>query len=156
MTNIPASGRFRCPQCGQAYKALACGPTHAIIATQVRQAPDLERLVLEARAEVERLREEVADQHTLIQRQGDLLTGAVNALRGEPPELTWWSHHDVAERAAGLVAELAAERAKVERVAELADFFQGRLPDGTGNGRAYNSYRVAEFIRAALTGGEQG
>lgn len=51
-------------------------------------------------------------------------------------------------------AELAAERAKVQRVEKLAEFFQGRLPDGTGNGRAYNSYKVAEFIRAALTGEE--
>src|SRR5882757_5661032 len=31
----------------------------------------------------------------LIARQGDLLRGVVNALRGEPPPDTLWSHHDV-------------------------------------------------------------
>jgi hypothetical protein len=40
---------------------------------------------------------------------------------------------------------------------DAADEFSARLPDGTGNGRAYNSYRVAEILRArAVTerGGE--
>lgn len=35
----------------------------------------------------------------LIWRQGNLLTDAVNVLRGPPPELTTWSVHDVAEHA---------------------------------------------------------
>lgn len=31
---------------------------------------------------------------------------------------------------------------------EAADEFEARLPDGTGNGRAYNSYAVARMLRA--------
>lgn len=47
-------------------------------------------------------------------------------------------------------AERDAAEAKLAAVRSLADFFQARLPDGTGNGRVYNSHRVAAMIRAAL------
>ena len=52
---------------------------------------------------------------------------------------------------------LAEMRAALEAVAPLiaakvlndaADEFSARLPDGTGNGRAYNSYSVAWLLRA--------
>jgi len=35
-----------------------------------------------------------------------------------------------------------------EALAVVADEFASRLPDGTGNGRAYNSYQVAHLLRA--------
>lgn len=50
----------------------------------------------------------------------------------------------------GLVAD-----AKAEALEEAAAIFAGRLPNGTGNGRAYNSYQVANMLRAraaALSG----
>lgn len=37
---------------------------------------------------------------------------------------------------------------KAEALEEAAEEFASRLPDGTGNGRAYNSWRVAELLRA--------
>lgn len=40
----------------------------------------------------------------LIDRQAALLTAAVNALKGEPPKNTLWSHHDVAELATAMRA----------------------------------------------------
>lgn len=49
--------------------------------------------------EADDLRREVQEQHDLIWRQAELLTGVVNAIRGEPPELVWWSHHDAPELA---------------------------------------------------------
>jgi hypothetical protein len=49
--------------------------------------------------------QEMEDMHTLIMRQGDLLTGVVNAIRGEPAENCRHSHHDAAELAAKVVAE---------------------------------------------------
>lgn len=49
--------------------------------------------------------EEMEGMHELIVRQGDLLTGVVNAIRGEPAELCRHSHHDAPELAAGVVAE---------------------------------------------------
>lgn len=54
----------------------------------------------------------------LISKQKKLLTGVVNALKGPPPDLTWWSHHDApelaqAEHAARLAAEEARDRTEV-------------------------------------------
>lgn len=40
-----------------------------------------------------------------IRRQAELLTAAVNLLRGDPPEDTLWSHHDIAELVKGVIAE---------------------------------------------------
>jgi len=61
----------------------------------------------------------------ILTRQGDLLTRTVNALRGNPPPLTSWSHHDIPELAAEKVAEvdrLTAERdAAVERLERVID-----------------------------------
>src|SRR6266403_2441065 len=50
-------------------------------------------------------KEEEDNNYRLIQRQGDLLCGVVNALKGEPPEDTLWSHHDAPELAQALRAE---------------------------------------------------
>lgn len=53
--------------------------------------------------------QEIEGYHQLVGRQGDLLTGVVKAIRGEPPKLTWWSHHDapvLAQKAMARVAEL--------------------------------------------------
>lgn len=46
----------------------------------------------------------------LIQRQGRLLDGVVNALRGDPPELTLWSHHDAPELARAAVRRITRLR----------------------------------------------
>lgn len=43
------------------------------------------------------------------------------------------------------VERIADERA-AEALEEAAKEFAARLPDGTGNGRAYNSYRVAAML----------
>lgn len=45
------------------------------------------------------LRDVEAEYDGTLSRQGDLLTRTANALRGTPPPLTSWSHHDVPERA---------------------------------------------------------
>lgn len=54
------------------------------------------------------LERELEEYHQLTQKQSAILSAAAIALRGPEPELTKWSHHDVAERAANVVAELAA------------------------------------------------
>jgi hypothetical protein len=51
------------------------------------------------------MREEENASYELIARQGDLLRGVVNALRGEPPPDTLWSHHDAPDLARAIVAE---------------------------------------------------
>lgn len=45
------------------------------------------------------------DSHKLISKQAALLTASVNVLRGQPPDLVWWSHHDIAEHAQHVVTE---------------------------------------------------
>lgn len=49
--------------------------------------------------------EETRGMHWLIEHQGTLLRGVVNAIRGQPPEKVSWSHHDAPELARALVAE---------------------------------------------------
>ncbi len=48
--------------------------------------------------------EEVDALESLVARQRDILTGVANALRGDPGPLASHSHHDLAERAAQIVA----------------------------------------------------
>ena len=61
-------------------------------------------------------------------------------------------HEGRCVRAAGTALAAAApdivQAAKVEALREAAEEFWARLPDGTGNGRAYNSHRVADMLRA--------
>ena len=83
-----------------------------------------------ARAEIDRLRaalavtqrarEETEDASevdyldALLARQHAILTGVANALRGDPGPLASHSHHDLAERAAAMVALLAVTQASLE------------------------------------------
>lgn len=60
----------------------------------------------EARRERDGLREEMQHDDTIINGQAALLTGVVNAIRGEPSPLSMHSHHDVVE----LVQELVKVR----------------------------------------------
>ena len=60
------------------------------------------------------LDEEDSDCVRLVDRQGDLLTATVKALRGDPPELVWWSHHDVAELATAAVQTIARTLARAD------------------------------------------
>jgi hypothetical protein len=48
---------------------------------------------------------ELSDYALTMTRQRDLLTAAVEVLRGPPPALTTWSHHDIADLARALVTE---------------------------------------------------
>ena len=58
------------------------------------------------RERADRLQEDVEEYDAILRRQGDLLTRTVNALRGNPPPLTSWSHHDIPELAAEKVSEV--------------------------------------------------
>ena len=56
-------------------------------------------------------RAEIDHLDALLARQRAILTGVANALRGDPGPLASHSHHDLAERAAAMVAEVATLRA---------------------------------------------
>ena len=62
------------------------------------------------------MEQELEDYHRLTMMQGELLTGAVNAIRGEPEDLSSWSHDDIVEL-------VTAQKSRVEtleqRVQEL-------------------------------------
>lgn len=70
-----------------------------------------------ARAAVAALVAEHENVSALCDRQADLLTGVVNAIKGKPPELVAWSHSDAPELAEKVVAE--RDRAR-ERIGELS------------------------------------
>ncbi len=65
-------------------------------------------------AELDRTRDEVDALESLVARQADILTGVANALRGEPAPLASHGHHDLAERAAAMVALLAVTQSSLE------------------------------------------
>ncbi len=71
---------------------------------------DLCGLIEEAADEIERLEEEAESSHWLCARQSDLLTGVVNAIRGHPPTLTLWSHHNAPDLAKAQKAVVDAAR----------------------------------------------
>jgi len=117
------------------------------------------------RERADRLQEEVEEYDAILTRQGDLLIRTVNALRGNPPPLTSWSHHDIPELAAEKVAEVArltAERdaliavgkrqaARLARVEALAEEWDG---DDSCDNRTCVPHRSASALRAALAGSE--
>ena len=121
------------------------------------------------RERADRLQKDVEEYDAILTRQSDLLTRTVNALRGNPPPLTSWSHHDIPKLAAEKVSEverLTVERdalaAQVARVEEVLDHW--RTVD---EGNAAYAERIgersrfadglasrADMLRAALAGPE--
>jgi len=78
--------------------------------TAAETAPDADE-VTSLQDEVTSLQDEVDELHAILSRQRAILTGVANALRGDPGPLASHSHHDLAERAAAVVAEIATLRA---------------------------------------------
>ena len=71
----------------------------------------------EAEAERDQAYEWADDQsHPLVMRQGEILTGVANALNGPTPARTSWSHHDLAEKAAAMVARAEQAEARIKAV----------------------------------------
>ena len=83
------------------------------------------------RERADRLQEEVEEYDAILRRQGDLLTRTVNALRGNPPPLTSWSHHDIPELAAEKVAEVERLTAERDALAQIKRHID-EVRDGTG------------------------
>lgn len=79
--------------------------------TPISDAPGIAYSELEA--VVVRLREEAEEYRQLITRQGDLLTGVANGLRGDPPANVRWDHSDLPVRAAAMAAELRAAQVRI-------------------------------------------
>lgn len=80
-----------------------------------------------ADAEQAELREDVTASGMLIDRQSALLTGVANALRGRPPELTHWSHHDLPQRAADLAAYAQHEADSMADALARAEAAEGKV-----------------------------
>ena len=81
----------------------------------------VEKVIRGLLAENQRLAAESDEYDALIGRQGQLITDAVNALRGDPPPLTTWSHHDVADLARQAIRERDEARAVVDRLTRRVD-----------------------------------
>ena len=65
------------------------------------------KVIEELEADKAELETELGESADLVEKQSKLLTGVVNAIKGEPPELTLWSHHDAPDLVAGLVTDKA-------------------------------------------------
>ena len=97
------------------------------------------------------LREEIAEYGPLLERQSQLLTGVANALKGPPPELTTWSHHDLPELAAAVVADARRQTfAEVSRALNLvADIWER---DGSDSCRVRITREYANAYRLYAEG----
>lgn len=77
---------------------------------------------------------------------------AAEVLWGKEMSASWSSAADGFKapflRNARQALEAAAPHMEAQALRTVADTFQARLPDGTGNGRAYNSYQVAGILRS--------
>ena len=69
-------------------------------------------------AERDALRAERDGEHDLIARQAAILTAVADALKGPPPALCTWSHHDLGAVAASVVAKHGEA---IARLTQLAD-----------------------------------
>jgi hypothetical protein len=94
--------------CGYAtwgeVEVIATGDTELDALAALAVAVGLDADGADPRAEIDHL-------DALLARQHAILTGVANALRGDPGPLASHSHHDLAERAAAMVAEVATLRA---------------------------------------------
>ncbi|MBG4728731.1 hypothetical protein I5F64_24835 [Pseudomonas aeruginosa] len=76
---------------------------------EIVMAKDYDALAAEAQA----LREEVAEYESLCNRQAELLSQSIVAIRGPEPELQRWGYADLPLRVKTIVEEVAALRARV-------------------------------------------
>ncbi|MCO2076534.1 hypothetical protein FA405_14505 [Pseudomonas aeruginosa] len=101
-----------CPHEAWDFGALQCSDCGAV----KDHVTDAEYAKLEAEAQA--LREEVAEYEALCNRQADLLSQSIVAIRGPEPELTRWGYADLPLRVKTVVEEVAALRARVVVVPE--------------------------------------
>lgn len=78
-----------------------------------QQCGGMEMEIEELRAEAQTLREEVAEYEALCNRQAELLSQSIVAIRGPEPELTRWGYADLPLRVKTIVEEVSALRARV-------------------------------------------
>ncbi|CAL5244194.1 hypothetical protein [Pseudomonas aeruginosa] len=83
------------------------------------KASDYDALAAEAQA----LREEVAEYEALCNRQAELLSQSIVAIRGPEPELTRWGYADLPLRVKTIVEEVAALRARVAVVPDASTVY---------------------------------
>jgi hypothetical protein len=99
-------------------------------------------------AELERAVQDRDELSVLTKRQSDLLTGVANALRGEPDELTLWSHHDLPQRAAEARKSLAESEARCAALVKMLDEARSclatmtiQLPEGAVDALAQTPFK---------------
>jgi len=101
-------------------------------------------------AEAHALREEVAEYEALCNRQAELLSQAIVAIRGPEPELTRWGYADLPLRVKTVVDEVAALRARVVVVDEDGAFDEWW--EGSGFYKFRETAMAAWEARAHLNG----
>ena len=105
-------------------------------------------------AEARRARDDADEYDGILTRQGDLLTGTVNALKGDPPPLTTWSHHDLPELAAAVVTDRDRLRTEADQAYEDG-YDQGHADahaDGAAEDRLCAATARSSRVAALLDG----
>lgn len=122
--------------------AAARADAQRMLLTGGHVAPTTVRVLLAALCAAD----EAADEYgSLLTRQGDLLRRTVNALRGDPPPLTTWSHHDVPELAAEMRSRAGRAEGRVAMAEGLAAVWERVDPDA-----AMPRHLAAMTLRDAL------
>ncbi|MBG4381418.1 hypothetical protein I5F46_32095 [Pseudomonas aeruginosa] len=104
------------------------------------------------RAEAQALREEVAEYEALCNRQAELLSQSIVAIRGPEPELTRWGYVDLPLRVKTIVEEVAALRARVVVVPEPLNEGDARRECGEYGAAMQRGYNACLRKLARLNG----
>ena len=84
---------------------------------------DIARHIATLETQLSDARKEEELNAALLLKLSDLLTRTVNEIKGQPPELTQWSHHDLPDLAKELMAKLAESKVDLKdangEIAEL-------------------------------------
>jgi hypothetical protein len=86
---------------------------------------ELREAYLAVVAKLAEARTEEEGNYQLIMRQGQLLRGVANALKGDPPADTMWSVHDVVELASAMTGERNRYRMILENIVSHVEECQG-------------------------------
>ena len=103
--------------------------THvAMVASKERPAYD------EQQERIHRLSDELSEASreeelnaALLLKLSDLLARTANEIKGQPPELTQWSHHDLPEMAKELMADNTTVKQDLTVIQESNDAFSNRI-----------------------------
>lgn len=108
-----------------------------------------QRTIARLRKEQDEWAEDVGGYDAILEHQGNLLDGVAVALRGDAPDGTSWSHHDLPERAERLAAKVARVEAVLDLIARHSEVEDGEVEFRHADTGTW--WDVADALQAALS-----